>query len=162
KKEIRLARSVDGGKTWTQSPGGVDASGKSFDPGVAALRDRVVVVTWADERRGQRTFDIYARRSADGGATWEPEQILSNFPKALMSEYYARPHITTDGDKRVWVIWVGRRGGRSMLYLNRSTDAGRTWSDPQALTGRSESVFGQVLVRSGERFLLVWQDARSG
>src|SRR5215471_13531500 len=80
-KQVRLALSNDGGKTWTQPPMQLDASNKAFDPHVGWGRGKALVVVWSDERRGRRQFDIYARRSADGGATWEPEQLLSRFPK---------------------------------------------------------------------------------
>src|SRR5262249_22300734 len=96
RKEIRLARSSDGGKTWTQSATPVDTAGKAFDGSAAILRDRSLVVVWSDERRGSRAFDIYARRSPDGGVTWEDEQLLSRFPKPLMSETFARPRMIDD------------------------------------------------------------------
>jgi len=161
-KQIRLARSDDGGKTWTQSSTAVEGSGKGFTPKLAWGRGRSLVVVWADERRVDRAWDIYARRSPDGGGTWEPDQLLSRFPQVTRDDASVRPEMIGDGQDRFWVVWLGLRNGRSSFYLSRSADGGRTWTDPVALSGQSESVFGQRLVHSGERLLLVWQDTRTG
>ena len=161
-KQIRLARSHDGGKTWTQASTAVENSGKGFRPKVGWGRGRSLVVVWSDERRVDRAWDIYVRRSPDGGATWERDQRLSRFPQVTSDDAFVQPEMITDGQDRFWVVWLGLRNGRSSFYLSRSVDGGKTWTDPMALSGQSESVFGQRLVRSGERLLLVWQDTRTG
>jgi len=161
-KQVRVARSDDGGKTWTQSSTPVDAAGAGFTPKLGWGRARSLVVVWADERRQERAWDIYARRSPDGGGTWEPEQLLSRFPQQTNADLYARPEMVGDGQDHFWAVWVGLRSGRSSLYLSRSADGGRTWADPVALSGQSTSVFGHRILRSGERLLLVWQDTRTG
>jgi hypothetical protein len=157
-KQVRLARSSDGGKTWTAPATQLDASGKAFDPHIGWGRGKDLVVVWSDERRGRRLFDIYARRSVDGGVTWEPEQLLSRFPKMLANDLHARPELLSDGQGRFWAIWVGLRAERSAFYLNRSEDGGKTWTEPVPLTGNSESVFAQQFLRAGDRLLLTWQD----
>jgi hypothetical protein len=162
-KRLFLARSDDAGKSWTQPAAPIDTSSKAFSHETAWGRDRSLVVVWADERRQSRIFDVYARRSVDGGATWEPEQHLSRFDHQTARDLYARPVMVADGKDRYWVVWVGLRSGRSALYLSRSTDGGRSWTDPRMLSGHeSRSVFRQSLQRVGERLLLVWQDARTG
>ena len=162
-KRIRSARSDDGGKTWTHASTPVDTSSQAFDPKAVWTRDGSLVVVWSDERRGQRLFDVYARRSPDGGKTWEPEQVLSRFPRQLPGDVYARPVLLGDGQDRLWTVWVGIRSGRSSLFLNSSLDGGRFWTEPVALSGEdSQSVFGQILQRAGKHMLLVWQDSRTG
>lgn len=161
-KQIRLAHSNDGGKTWVQPATPLDTSGKAFAPKVGWGRDRSLVVVWADEQRSNRVWDVFARRSPDGGTTWEPEQLLSRFAQNTPTDAYFRPEMVSDGDKSFWVVWVGIRSGRSRLFLSRSTDGGHTWGDPVELSGQSQSVFGQRIARSGERLLVVWQDKRTG
>ena len=161
-KQIRLARSTDGGKTWTQPETQLDNSGKAFAPRVAWGKDQSLVVVWADEQRSNRVWDVFVRRSPDGGTTWEPEQLLSRFPQNTPTDAHFRPELMTDGGKNFWAVWVGIRSGRSRLFLNRSTDGGHTWSDPVELTGQSQSVFGQRLANAGDRVLVVWQDKRTG
>jgi Neuraminidase (sialidase) len=159
-KQLRVAQSGDGGKTWSRPSTQVDTSGKAFSPGIA-WSDKSLVVVWADERRHDQIFDIYARRSPDGGQTWEPEQVLSRFPQQLPSDLYARPLLVSDGQDRLWAVWVAFRSMQSAVYLSRSTDGGRHWADPVALTGDSRSVFGHILLRAGDRMLLVWHDTRT-
>ena len=103
------------------------------------------MVVWMDERRADKAWDIYARRSADGGGTWEPEQLLSRFPQQSMADLAARPEMISDGQDRFWVVWLGLRNGRSRFYLSRSVDGGRTWADPVELSGQSERVFNEAL-----------------
>jgi predicted neuraminidase len=160
-KQLRLARSDDAGQTWSQPATPIDTSGKAFDPNIAWGAARSLVAVWADERRGNRLFHIYARRSPDGGTTWEQEQLLSRFPELAPSDLFARPKLIGDGQGRLWAAWVGVKNGRSSLYMNRSVDGGRKWTDPAPLTGDSRSVFGHSLHRAGDRMLLVWQDTRT-
>jgi BNR repeat-like domain len=161
-KQIRVARSSDGGKTWTQPAAALDTSGKAFTPKAAWGSDGTLVVVWADEQRSNRVWDVYSRRSSDGGATWEPEVLLSRFAQHTPTDAYVRPEVISDGDKRFWTIWTGIRSARSRVYLNRSTDGGRTWTDPLELSGQSESVYNHRIVRSGDHVLIVWQDRRTG
>jgi len=161
-KEVRVVTSSDGGKTWSRPATAVESSGKGFTPKLAWGRGRSLVVVWMDERRAEKAWDIYARRSPDGGMTWEPEQMLSRFSRSTNADLAARPEIIGDGQDRFWCVWIGLRNGQSRFYLSRSVDGGKTWTDPLPLSGQSESVFGQRLLRAGEHLLLVWQDARTG
>jgi hypothetical protein len=161
-KHLRLARWDAGARTWTHPAVNLDGGGTSFEPEVAWGRDRSLVVAWSDERRGNRVFDVYARRSPDGGLTWEGERILSEFAERTPRELHAKPRLVGDGAGRFWIAWVGLRGGRSSVYVSRSGDGGRTWSAPVAVTGQSISVFRHSLHIEGSQLLLVWQDSRTG
>jgi hypothetical protein len=161
-KQVRLASSTDGGKTWSQPSTSIEGSGKGFEPKVAWTGRNGLVVLWSDERRANRLFDVYARRSADGGRTWEPEHLLSRFAKNGPNDVYNRPLLLGDGGDRLWAMWIGMRGMRSFAFLNRSVDGGQTWTDPVPVTGDSQSVFAPELLRVGERMLLVWEDTLGG
>src|SRR5207247_1920943 len=99
-------------------PKGIEGSGTGFTPKLAWGRDRTLVVVWADERRRERHWEVYGRRSVDGGATWEPEQLLSRFENHGPTDIYARPELLGDGEGRFWSVWVAVRNGRSSLYLS--------------------------------------------
>jgi hypothetical protein len=163
-KQIRVASSLDGGKTWAQPSTAVESPGKGFTPKLAWGRGRSLVVVLNDERADKRApetpWHLYVRRSPDGGGTWEPEQLLSRFPQLGKSDRAFPPTMIGDGQDRYWVVWRQLRNLRSSLYLSRSIDGGRTWTDPVELSGQSQSVLGEQLVRSGERLVLVWADGR--
>lgn len=161
-KQIRLARSDDGGRTWTQPPAPVDQAGHAFEPKVSWGRDKTLVVVWSDEQRSNRVWDVYARSSQDGGTTWEPERRLSQFPEDKGREAYVRPQLLADRQNNFWVVWVGLRGGGSQLYLNRSTDGGRTWTDQLQLSGKGQTVYGHRILQAGDRLVVIWQDKRTG
>lgn len=159
-KHIRFARSQDGGATWTVPDENVDTSGKAFSPQLERGTGRTLVAAWADERRGARFFDIYTRRSADGGVTWEGERLASQFADATPADYYYTPVLEGDGQGRFWLMWISYRNGRTALHMSASADDGKTWSSPQALSGDSASVYGQAIQRAGSTLLLTWEDQR--
>jgi len=95
-----------------------------------------VHVVWSDFRGGR--WAIYYRRSADGGATWEPEQQLVS--PGL--EETNRPQVAVLG-KTVHVVWMDNRDGNGQCYIIphctevyylRSTDAGASWDRPRRMT----------------------------
>ena len=49
-KQIRLARSLDGGKTWTHAEKSIDSAGTAFSPRGAWGAGRNLVIVWEDER----------------------------------------------------------------------------------------------------------------
>ena len=159
-KHIRLARSLDAGKTWTIPADNLDAAGPASDPQVVWGSGRTVLVAWGDRRRGNRVSDVYVRRSPDAGATWEPERPMSP-PVDEKGSLSVNPHLIGDGKGRFWLVWRFWRVGGSTLQLARSEDNGRTWSPPQSVSGESRSVFGHSLERgSDNRLLLTWQDQK--
>ncbi|HYO78160.1 MAG TPA: sialidase family protein, partial [Thermoanaerobaculia bacterium] len=100
-----MARSTDGGKTWSAfravaAPGNGDTL---FPTAIVNDATGEVAVAWLDRRDDPtgRTGRIYATRSRDGGATFEPAQPFSPPIQAdadWMGEYYA---IAAAGDKYV-------------------------------------------------------------
>jgi hypothetical protein len=139
----------------------VESSGAGFTPSLAWGRERNLVVVWADERNATRTWTIFARRSPDGGVTWEPEQELSRLPLTNRQDAFYSPVLAGDGRDRFWAVFLGLRNGRSSVYTSRSVDGGKTWTNTVVLSGQSISVFRPRLLRSGDRLLVVWIDART-
>jgi hypothetical protein len=67
------------------------------------------------------------RRSADGGATWEPDRFLS---PSRRPQYDPMVEVANDG--AVYVAWLEQF--RPGITFMRSTDHGDTWSEPIVLT----------------------------
>lgn len=99
----------------------------NFAWSVAADESGGVHAVWFDERDG--AFEIYYRRSTDGGATWETETALTE-DDDIASEH---PAIAVAGD-HVYVVWHDYRGGNPNVYLRRSMDRGVTWEAEIPLT----------------------------
>jgi BNR repeat-like domain len=155
-KHIRLAHSTDAGKTWTTPTDNLDSSAAPFAPQVAWGSGRALVVAWLDEgSEGSRRFDIYVRRSPDGGNTWEPEVNMTG-DRHDGNSY--TPRLVGDGKGQFWLVWIDSRGGAARLRLTRSEDNGRTWSPGVPVSGNSRSALGHSLeASSNNRLLLTWQ-----
>ena len=88
---------------------------------------------WA---RGATRNGIFVRRSLDGGKTWEAEHI----PVAEQSSspgipFEDKPYIVADNSKsryagNLYIGWTRWRLTDSQMVISRSTDDGKTWSQP--------------------------------
>jgi BNR repeat-like domain len=160
-KHLRLARSIDAGKTWTVPTDNLDSTAGAFAPQVAWGTERTIVMAWPDEgATTSHRYDVYLRRSPDGGITWESPVVVTRY-RQDGSSY--KPHLSGDGRGRFWLAWIESRiGRRSALLLSRSEDNGRTWSPPQQVSGDTHSIVGQSLdLSSNGRLLLTWGAQRS-
>ena len=135
---LLLRSSADGGETWSEPvpvseaprPSSGDLADHDF-PMVTAAGDGRTCVAWVDDRSGPRS--LWARCSADAGATWGDELLLSN----MASD---QGHTTTEG----FAVFYGDYGGIAL------TDEGRlhvTWGAATAMDGP-----GAVWVGSADVF----------
>jgi BNR repeat-like domain len=155
---IRLARSSDGGKTWTIPTDNLDPSGRAFAPAVAWGSGRTLLVTWQHATRTR--YEIYTRRSPDGGVTWESATVMTPPPDPTDVVY--EPRLVGDAKGRFWLAWVESRGGWSTLRLVRSEDNGRTWLPPQPIKQHGRSVALQSLeLSSNNHLLILWHEQTS-
>lgn len=115
-----------------------------------------VFAVWADNTPGN--FDIFFRRSTDGGATWG--QIINLSATPISSRF---PQIAVDGNN-VFVIWDDFTDFNSphKVILRRSTDGGATFLPAQQLSDDPPS--GQFcfsnIAASGNLVLPYWVDCR--
>lgn len=152
--EISHRRSSDLGQTWEDSTllstcddrgGGTVA--------IAATGNGNVHVTWTDGKYGCVGFgcSILMRRSMNHGATWLPEQVLTETPWGEAS------HVSIDSNN-VLVTW-GRASILFHIEARVSTDGGESWCPIIDLTP-NVSALGtaspQWNTLSRERLIVAW------
>ena len=148
--EIYYKNSLDGGDIWSGNMGLTHASGDSFTPKIVAYEDTLHVV-WSDKRDGN--FEIYYKRSDDGGNSWSDDRRLSN----------------TTGDSRVPYIAVDLNGNLQVVWQEESTlgyknsmDKGDTWSAIKTINNSTMGSLGGIdtAVDSKGDIHVVWGDTR--
>jgi hypothetical protein len=157
RRGVKYIRSVDGGETWSDPVRITVDEADPRDPDVAAYGDSVYVA-WED-RRDYATAgsDIYMRRSADGGVTWEPEQRLVSSQANQWD-----PRIAAFGEY-LHLTWLDERNMAAAnydIYYRRSTTSGRTWDDEQRLTSNPYIQWRQSIAAYGDYVYVVYEDYR--
>ena len=88
---------------------------------------------WA---HGATRNGIFVRRSLDGGKSWEAEHVpVAEQPTAAGIPFEDKPYIVADNSHskyagNLYVGWTRWRLTDSQMVLSRSTDDGKTWSQP--------------------------------
>jgi len=152
--EIYYKRSADGGITWGAETRLTNNPADQWDPCVA-VNDSVVHVVWMDARDGS-TYEIYYKRSNDGGLTWGSDTRLTNATGD--SEY---PNIAASGSN-VHVVWQDKRDVNQEIYYKQSTDGGITWGADIRLTNAVSTSQHPSVSISGSIIHVVWYDNRNG
>ncbi len=153
--EIYYKRSTDGGISWGADTRLTNNTANSAFPSVA-VSGQVVHVIWMDERDGFNNYEIYYKRSTDGGTSWGADTRLTNDPAPSW-----RPSVAVSGTV-VHIVWLDYRDVNYEIYYKRSTDGGVNWGADTRLTNAPEnSLYASVSV-SGSAVHVVWEDARDG
>jgi hypothetical protein len=125
---VSLARSDDGGRTWTSShlPG---VTAFAFEPAVAVDARGTVGVVWYDLRRdrpgdAQLTTDVWFASSRDKGSTWRQQHVAGAFdlrtaPNHRLGEYQGITGLSR-GFAAVFTMAAPRaRNGPSDIFVAR-------------------------------------------
>ncbi len=154
--KIYYKRSTDSGVNWSVDTRLSDQGAAIGAEGYAStcVNGNYVHAAWHDSRDGY--FEIYYKRSIDGGNNWSADVRLSNDPQG--SDV---PSISASGNY-VHVTWYDQRDGNSEIYYKRSSDNGDNWSTDIRLTNAPDNSFFPVIESSGNNVHIVWHDRRSG
>ena len=179
-----IARSTDGGRTWSEPTVIFDSITDDRDHAINTLPDGTIVSSWfssrgwasrehpawwADMARriGPDTLAAlsrgWLRRSHDGGHTWKPEV----YPTIVGQ--HAGPSVLSNGDMIYCGPWRGQDGRK--LLATRSSDGGRTWRvvgeipGPRVKdeeTGRYDTVLNEnhALELAPDKILCVFRGSR--
>jgi len=132
-RELYYTRSFDYGVTFETPVRITDAVNDSRIPKLAVGPGDSINVAWHDDRLANNSYDIYYKRSDDGGDTWGLDVNVAN-----MSGSSEEVAISVGGDGVIHVTWERAAGGwnSSNVFYSRSVDDGLTWSAPfQVTTG---------------------------
>lgn len=151
--EICYKKSTDGGDTWNAAERLTWNAGESYRPALAADTSGSINVAWDDDTSGN--YEIYYRRSTNGGTTWAGTKRLTWDSN---SSYF--PAITVDTTNNIHVTWRDNsHDGNFEIYYKRSTDGGTTWPKFERLSmNAGDSLHPAIAVDSSSTIHVVWMD----
>jgi hypothetical protein len=151
--ELYYKRSTDGGINWgadtrlTNNPAYTNY-------GSVAVSGTTVHIAWYDNRDGN--YEIYYKRSTDGGLSWGTDTRLTNDPA-----FSSSPSISVSG-LTVHIVWHDSRDGNTEVYYKRSTDGGTSWGTDTRLSNIPYFSSLPNISVSGSVVHVAWQDNRDG
>lgn len=160
--EIRVARSMDGGRTF--GPGVVVATDACpcCRTALAVSGDGTVYLSWRTVIPGS-IRDIVVARSDDRGATFTAASRVSADDWVFDACPHAGSSVALDTDGGVHVAWYTGAEGGPGIYTAVSGDGGRTFTDVKALLAGEWVPPSQVKIAGVAGGLaMAWDDRRSG
>lgn len=124
---------------------------------VAASGDNMYVV-WQDsvvpssDYGSGRNYDIFVKKSSDGGETFEESLNLSANPG--FSEH---PQLSAYNNN-VYVVWADDTSGNREVLFAKSDDNGSTFGDATSLSNNPSDSFNPEIAVSGSNVYVVWLD----
>jgi hypothetical protein len=128
--EILLAKSADGGTTFTDPINLSNNTVESADPVIKSSKDNLYVV-WSE------VDDIFFTRSKDGVKFDKPIN-LSNTNGTSFT-----PRLAVSGNNNLSVVWEDQTPGYSDVFFSKSTDSGATFSDPINISNSTYDSYSQ-------------------
>ena len=106
--------STDGGTNWGPVKRITYTGGSTYGPAIALDINQIIHLAFYDDTPG--AYEIYYRKSLDGGATWSSVQRLTW--TSLWSEY---PAIAVDSNYTVHIVWGDFTPGNYEIYYKKGS-----------------------------------------
>jgi len=151
--EIYFKKSTNGGTSWQAAKRLTNNSGDSGWPCIAVSGSNVYMA-WSDYTSGN--FEIYFRKSTDGGATWQTAKRLTN--NSGGSSFSA---IAVSGSN-IHIVWEDFTPGNYEIFCITSINDGATWQTAKRLTNNSGSSMQSQIAVSNANVYVVWEDISPG
>lgn len=183
--DIYLARSVDGGGTFSENLRVNDDAGRApqISPSLAYAGDGQVLIAWSDFRNGAVELpppspatgeqnrwelarggngDIYFARSTDGGATFSTNRRINDDSTERPQAF---PSLSATPSGLVAVAWEDFRDGHSQVFMAKSGNGGLTFGPNFKLNDDGDAGSGHfhpsVTVDLQGRAYVIWTDERN-
>lgn len=139
---IRMARSDDDGKSWTELEPIGDFGGIVAMASLERLKNGDYMALFHDDGRyfkpsqapadgKTRVFKVYKTVSRDGGLTWGAPEVIAQHPEAHLCE----PGLIRSPDGRQIAVLLRENSRKFNSFVIFSNDEGRTWTAPRELPG---------------------------
>jgi hypothetical protein len=125
----------------------------NYEPQIVATGPSSAVAIW------QRGSGIYARRTADGGATWSTAQTLATSVGVSKDVAASGAKIDLVYVKRIATV----RETYWRLYYRRSLNGGITWAVARPMTSATSRIMDQAVARHSDgQVSIVWTGMTTG
>lgn len=105
----------------------------------------------APERHG-----LFYARSSDGGRSFSPPLAFGNYQAGA-----SHPDVLVRGDE-VYLVWKEFNGSETVLYLQRSSDGGRSWASARAVTTSAGASDHPFLLNGPDGVYVQWHTQDEG
>jgi BNR repeat-like domain len=154
--EIYFKKSTDKGTTWSANKRVTWTDGISMASSVAVDSSNRLHLVWDEFTSGN--FEIFYKKSTDGGATWSTSKNLSS-----TSGNSVNAAMVVNSPDTIHVVWYDFAPGNFELYYKKSTNGGSSWSAKKRITWNSgASTFPAIVVDPSGNLHVAWSDATSG
>ncbi len=134
---VRYRWSDDAGLTWTEPAEISSRSTGAAKPQLLIGRQNDLHVVWESGSGGALgqvgLSTIAYAASYDGGATWRAPLDFTSPLTPTTGRYLKSPAIGLDREARLVLVWLLLPD--EIIYYNLSEDGGRSWSEPQPISG---------------------------
>lgn len=131
-------------------------AGGGFSPRVAVDSTEGVSVVWGDSSDGHRR--VVFVHSPDQAVTFTQPVDISRSPGDAFN-----PEIAIDSTDAINVTWEDTRSSTSAIMFARSTDHGRTFSEPvRVSTGSGAAAEAHLAIDGSGRIYIVWSEDNQG